>query len=377
MTTLLQIPQIDLLPILINFLWFAAIIFLSFQSQRLQLSMWMGQIRKALIRLKSYSNRATTLTLELVKDLGKPSFEPKDRINEYIDFVLIEPVTLDPAGVLTRLEHLLDVRNQRFEDFVKIIAPHANKIDSQNIENTLEATIAINQIYRIVRHFYIIGRKTNNIYAIMQVQMQLSQIMRIAKAYTQALKAFANGAPIGDGLGPFVVAKIYDEVQHNGGKIKDLENLGKDIKTSELSFEDRTLLLVRAEGPGGTVGKPGEAIKKLIEQRKGKVSRLITIDAGLKLEGEVSGSIIEGVGAAIGDPGPEKHKMEVFTERSKIPIDAIIVKQSIEEAVTPMRKSIAESVDNVIKRLKRIIAERTKKGDTIIVAGIGNTIGIG
>jgi hypothetical protein len=31
----------------------------------------------------------------------------------------------------------------------------------------------------------------------------------------------------------------------------------------------------------------------------------------------------------------------------------------------------------VIERIKRLVIERTKPGDTIIVAGIGNTIGIG
>ena len=83
------------------------------------------------------------------------------------------------------------------------------------------------------------------------------------------------------------------------------------------------------------------------------------------------------IGAAIGDPGPEKHKIESYSEQEKIPVDAIIVKQSIEEAITPMRRSINESVPKVVLRLKRILMERTKKGDSIIIAGIGNTIGIG
>ncbi|MHA2060256.1 MAG: DUF1512 family protein [Candidatus Ranarchaeia archaeon] len=372
----MQLP-FDPTAMLFQVLWLAVIIFLSMQSQKLQLSMWMGQIRKALLKLKGYSNHAQEITLQLVKDFGKPSFDPKSRIEEYLDFLFIQPVSLDPAGVLKRLEHLLDVRNQRFRDLVKIIAPNANKVDSQKIENTLEATIAINQTYRIVRHFYIMGRKTNNIYSIMAVHMQLAEIMKISKAYTQALKAFANGTPIGDGLGPFVVAKIVDEVQYNKGKTKNIKNVAQDIMTTELTYEERNLLLVRAEGPGATVGKPGEAIKELIKQRKGKISRVITIDAGIKLEGDTTGGIVEGVGAAIGDPGPEKHKIESFSEQSNIPVDALMVKESIEEAVTPMRKQIAEAADKVVERLKRVLRERTKKGDTVIVAGIGNTIGIG
>jgi hypothetical protein len=33
--------------------------------------------------------------------------------------------------------------------------------------------------------------------------------------------------------------------------------------------------------------------------------------------------------------------------------------------------------EKVIERIKSLILERSKPGDTIIVAGIGNTIGIG
>jgi len=41
-----------------------------------------------------------------------------------------------------------------------------------------------------------------------------------------------------------------------------------------------------------------------------------------------------------------------------------------------MRKEILNSVDDVTERIKRIVRETTKEGDLIIVAGIGNTMGI-
>jgi hypothetical protein len=63
--------------------------------------------------------------------------------------------------------------------------------------------------------------------------------------------------------------------------------------------------------------------------------------------------------------------------KNKIPLNAIIVKQDLGDAVSPMRKEIFEAADTVITRIKRLILERTKKGDTVIIAGIGNTIGIG
>ncbi len=41
-----------------------------------------------------------------------------------------------------------------------------------------------------------------------------------------------------------------------------------------------------------------------------------------------------------------------------------------------MKKDIAEAAEPVIERIKRLIVERTKEGELIIVAGIGNTAGI-
>jgi hypothetical protein len=42
-----------------------------------------------------------------------------------------------------------------------------------------------------------------------------------------------------------------------------------------------------------------------------------------------------------------------------------------------MRKEIVDSIDKAIERVKQVILERTKEGDKVIVAGIGNSIGIG
>jgi hypothetical protein len=42
-----------------------------------------------------------------------------------------------------------------------------------------------------------------------------------------------------------------------------------------------------------------------------------------------------------------------------------------------MRKEIFDAVDNAIERIKHVILERTKEGDKVIIAGAGNTIGIG
>jgi hypothetical protein len=146
---------------------------------------------------------------------------------------------------------------------------------------------------------------------------------------------------------------------------------------AEVEIEGRRAFVLKAEGPGGNVGKPGEAIRQIIEENQGSISMIIMIDAALKFEGERSGDISEGIGAAIGGIGTERYKIEEEAKRFKIPLYAVVVKESIQEAITPMKKEIAEVADEAIKRIKMLIKRKSNEGDSIIIAGIGNTIGIG
>ena len=57
-------------------------------------------------------------------------------------------------------------------------------------------------------------------------------------------------------------------------------------------------------------------------------------------------------------------------------IVGLVPKQSILDAISAMRKEIAESKDKVNESLNRVINERTKEGDTVIIVGVGNTVGV-
>ena len=286
-----------------------------------------------------------------------------------MEYVAISPQSMDPSGIVWKLEHMLDVRDSRFKDEVKLMAPEADETQLNNLENTLEAAMALHMIYKIIRHFYLLGKKTLSLYVIMQIQMVMPLIMQQAEAYAQALNAFSVGQPIGDGAGPLVAAKLMQ-----GYESKEIV---RDVVVAEVPIEGRTAYVLKATGPGGNVGKPGEGISQIIKQQKGKIATVIMIDAALKLEGEKPGALAEGVGAAIGGPGVEQFKIEESILKDKIPLNAIIIKQDLGDAVSPMRKEIFEAADPVIVRIKRLILERTKKGDKVIIAGIGNTIGIG
>jgi hypothetical protein len=196
----------------------------------------------------------------------------------------------------------------------------------------------------------------------------------MAKAYYYAAKAFSEGSPIGDALGPLVTASFIRDVSDGEVEAKEIV---RDTIVQEINFEDRKVFVVRAKGPGGTVGKPGKAIKMLIDEHGSEISRIIMIDAGLKLTGDKTGSIAVGVGAAIGGIGIEKSFIEESSTEKSIPIDALICKQSLEDAITTMKRPITQSVPKLVENIKMTLRKRTEKGSTVIIAGIGNSIGIG
>ncbi len=355
-------------PIISTLMYMSFIMFIFF-GQKIQLwtMLWnMGGTMKKLEMMKSESKN---LTLKIIREIGKPKEDPTPKLNSLLEHFLISPVNLDPAGIIPKLDHLLNVRDSKFKSEVKKIAPKADDVQVNNLENLVEVSLALNTIYRIVRHFYLLGKKTSSFYLILQLQMILPLIMQEAKALIGASKAFADGQPIGDGIGPLIVSKFML------GKRK--RKIEKDIVVAETAIEGRKAIILKAEGPGGNVGKPGDAVKKIIKKHRGKISMIIMIDAALKFEGEKTGEISEGIGAAIGGIGTEKFKIEEEASRYKIPLHALIIKESIQEAITPFKKEIIDAVDKTIDRVKSLIKENTKKGEFVIIAGIGNSIGIG
>lgn len=353
---------------LLNILFYAMFLGFMLFGQQIQSRIALMQIDGAVRRLENMRSDAKSLTVKMLREIGKPKDDPTPRLNSLLEQFLIEPVSMDPQGIVRKFDHLLDVREAKFKDDVARIAPEASSSQVNNLENLVEATWALNFMYKVVRHLYLLGKKTLSIFVIFQLQAFLPLIMQEAEAYQGATKAFAEGHPIGDGAGPLVASRLM-----RGRENRKVE---KDMVAAETTLEGRRVIAMKAEGPGGNVGKPGDAIRQVLEENNGKAAMIIMVDAALKLEGEKSGEVSEGIGAAIGGIGTERYKIEEEATKFGIPVYAIVIKQSIQEAVTTMKKEIADAVEPVLERIKRLIVERTKEGELVIIAGIGNTAGI-
>ena len=354
---------------IIQVIYLASFIFFMFYGQKIQTWTMLSEVGRAVSRLKAMKEVARQIAIDTIKNSGKETIDPTPRIDHFLEYFIIMPTDLDPTGIVPKLNHLIDISNQRLEAEVKLLAPSADPIKAKNIEGILNHATGLNEIYKIVNHFYLLGKKTMSLYIIMQVQMQLPLIMPLAESLARSIKAFENGQPVGDGAGALVAAKMM----YGSEKRK----IAKDIVVAETQVEGRRVLVLKTEGPGVTVGKPGEGIERLLKECDGKVAAVIMVDAAGKLEGEKSGETAEGTGAAIGGIGVDKFIIEEITLKYNIPIHAVAIKQSQEEALSPMTKAIFEGVDVAVARVRRLISENSKEGDTVIVAGIGNTVGIG
>jgi len=379
---LMQLGQTETDPfgLIFNLLWFALIFVSMFYGTKLQAWRSAREIESGLEKLKKWNDECKQILVSNFKKYADKKETEKDlmlKIENFLTFIAITPVDLDPYGIIPKIGHIIDVRDDRFKEEIAMLAPNADPEthEVQNLENTFEAAMAVDYVYRLVKHFLILGKKSKSYIILMQISMQMNIILAMAKSYYHATKAFAEGSPIGDALGPLVVGSFVRDVTGSDGT--EAKEIAKDTIVQEVTFEDRTVYVIRAKGPGGTVGKPGTAIKKLIEEHGESISRIIMIDAGLKFSGDKTGSIAIGVGAAIGGIGVEKFYIEESSSKKAIPIDALICRQSLENAITTMSRPITKSVYPIVEKIKMGIRKRTEKGAKVIVAGIGNTIGIG
>ena len=335
--------------------------------QRIQLMRWSRNIRARLYQLEQMIFSAKNKASEFFRSMGLNN--PRGIIDGFLNnFFVIEPVSIEPTDIIKRLDHLIRSRDTMVKKYVEEVMSDKGKVERENATVVLEIVRLLHMVYKIIKHYYLTALKHNNWVLMMQLALSMPQIMRELEAVHKALDAFSTGKPVGDSAGALVAAKLIGQATRR--------EIAEDTVMAEVMFDGRKLVVIKAEGPGATVGKPGEAIEKLVERLGYRPSRIITVDAALKLEGEESGEIAFGSGAAIGDPGPEKIRIERVATKCGAALDAVVIKMSIEEAINEMTKEIAEGCMKALETIKKIIKERTKPSDTVVVIGVGNSVGV-
>lgn len=324
--------------------------------------------------IANYTFEIETLVKESKKKLvkvsvekGSPENDPTSAIDNFMEFFIVPPVSLDPAGIMDKFERILDLGEDKFRYMTKTIAPHADDEWKSNITMAIKATLGINGVAKMVRHNLELSKKTGNLQILLMLQMSLPMIMRLVKAEFEGVNAFSDGKPVGDGLGPLVTGMLMENIS------EEKLNFTNDFIIGEIGVEGRNITIIRAKGPGARVGKLGKAVTNIMAEKE--IKRLITIDAAQKLEGEETGAVAEGIGVVIGGFGIDKWILEEQMVKNNIQVDAVIVKMSPEAAMCQMTSKILESSQKTIEVLKKSIL-LSEPGTEILVVGVGNSCGI-
>ena len=351
---------------LMMLIWILPIILFVFYGQQIQLLVTSGEIKKGIKKLNGFRLNSKTELIDYVKDNLNPASDPTKKIEQFLDYFTIMPVDMDPGGIVEKVRHTVRSREDYTRNHIKSLSPEISDIELNRVQTLLEIASSLQMIHKIVNHMFLTAKKQKNYPLILPVQMILPFLMEHAEAMKSSIPAFKTGQPLGDGIGPMVVGKMMLDAEK--------ELISFQTALAKIEYEKRKLFLLKAEGPGSTVGRPDEALQKIVDDNK--IDAVIMIDAALKMEGEDSASVARGFGAAIGGIGTEKFQIEHIATQNKIPIFSIIVKQSVKEAITLMSKEIADQADNVRSQVYDMILENTTEGQSVVIIGVGNTAGV-
>lgn len=338
-------------------IWFVIFFIFMVLYPRLMLSQIIWKIEAGARRLEAMSERANTMSARKTGDRST-----KKAIDRFTEFFVIEPSALDPFGIVQKLDRLIRQTEHRFDEFVGSIAAKRSAKERQELNYGLRAAIGLRQLAKIVRHFVEMSKKYKNLQIAMVVQMQLPIIEKIAEGEFKGTQAFLNGWAIGDSIGPLVAAELIERAKP----------AAEDIVVGQTRIEGRRCFVLKATGPTPHLGRIDEAIEKIMS--KHDIARVITIDAAQKLEGEPTGGVAEGVGFAMGGIAQREMIENVLLPKKK-PIDSVVIKVGIEEALVPMKKELLDAVPNAMEAVRAAV-RRARRSSSVLIIGVGNSCGI-
>ena len=351
---------------LMMLIWILPIILFVFYGQRIQLIITSGDIKKKLGQLEQFRNDSRSELIEYIKKDLAVKDDVTQKLDRIFDYFTIMPIDIDPNGIIPKIHRLIRSREDTTRKQTQSLLSEIDTMEITKIQNLLEIVTYLQLLHKIVRHLFLTAKKQNNYPLILPLQMMLPFIMEQAEALKDAIPAFKLGQPIGDGIGPLVVGEMMLDTKKQKAEFETVY--------SESKFEGRKLILLKAEGPFATVGRPAEAAEFIVEKNKPNI--IVMIDAALKLEGEDSGTVSQGFGAAIGGIGTDRFKIEELATKFDIPIFSVVIKQSVKEAITLMKKEIANQTENIKSQVHEVIINNTSNGQTVLVIGVGNTLGV-
>lgn len=349
---------------ILSLVWILPIIIFVLYGQRIQLYITAGEIKKKIDKLGLYTSESRSdLLAHASSEIGS-GLDVK--IDRFLEYFTIMPLDMDPAGMVERVRHVVRLRDDSTRAHINSLASDISESQVARTQTLVEVCATLRTLHSIMMHMFLTAKRQKNYPLILPLQMILPFVMEHAEALRASVMAFQRCIPIGDSIGPMVVGSMMDGLEKR--------DIAFQTVAADSVLEGRRLVLLKARGPMPTVGRIDDALSSLIQDSK--PDAIIMVDAALKLEGEKSGTVTHGFGAAIGGSGAERAEIETLATRAQIPIHSVVIKQSVKDALSAMPKEIAESSQRAIDAVRETILENTKTDQLVIVIGVGNTSGV-
>ncbi len=358
-------------------MWILFLLVFAYINRELEIMRIVREIEVYLSIYRRMKDKAINSVLTYFKEIAARQGDRIDlkrleeRVAGLVESVIINPESQDPYGLMTKLKHIVLTEDRTLTDEISRLIPNASRSDVENLKDLISAAHELNYIYKSVDHLYRQGKRFKSIWILMQLQAQLPFISEYVNALDSSLEGFSKGYPIGDAAGPLVAATFLRKYG-----CRNVEEIAENTIACETEFMGRRVVVIKAKGPGGVTGRIDDGLRRLIELRGIKPKAIITVDAALKFEGEPTGMTVEGVGVAMGGIGFEKYNIEEIATKNRIPLYAVLIKMSMPEALSVMSKEVASAIPEAVKRVETLLTERIEKGETAILVGVGNTVGV-
>ena len=158
---MLSILGLDL-PTFLSLLSFGLIFFFIFYGPRMQSFATLGNIVKSIAKLEAMKGTATMTVVDYVKETGKADADFVKRIDNIISYVTIMPVDMDPSGIVRKVEHLANTSDERVRREMARLMKGADSVSLSVAQNLVEIAGGLNMMHKVVRHYYLTGRKTHS-----------------------------------------------------------------------------------------------------------------------------------------------------------------------------------------------------------------------
>ncbi|MFB6265842.1 MAG: DUF1512 family protein, partial [Candidatus Nanohaloarchaea archaeon] len=243
-----------ILPILVN------LGILLFLFALLPRAMIWRSVKKIDDLLETLQESASSAEEKFLEATGGSIEEKRDRLEPMKNMVVSQPTGIDPAGLVEKMEHLLDLSDDKMERFVEELQEgEMDEEQKADLTMAFRGVYGTNQLYVLIRHFRELIQDMKSYQLANMVQMMLPLYEEIAEAQKEATEAFVEGVPIGDSVGPLVAAKFMEE----GG-----EEVAEDVVLSREEVEEKEVHVLKSKGPGARLGKYGDAIEQVLEEEE-------------------------------------------------------------------------------------------------------------